>query len=148
MKNKFNNIPKSLKIQIIVRLGIGVLSLLIAISMSVIAKDFILSLPCLFLFAFMGINGGNLLFNGITRNYVTVSGTCIDLYYSRIFKRIKTIVIKTEKGIFKLLIRKRVRQLSKGTTVTVYIPIKSRIYVNDQEMTILNYYAIDAFSTK
>lgn len=52
MKKKFKSIPKPMKTQIYVRFGIGFISLIVAVLMLAIAKDFILSLPCLLLFGY------------------------------------------------------------------------------------------------
>lgn len=148
MKEKFKNIPQALKTQIFIRLGLAVLAVILAILMSVIAKDFLLGLPCWVLFVYMGINGGILLYNGITENYVSINGTCISVERSRIFRRVKTVTIQTEKGKLKVPIRKRIKKLNEGVTVTVYVSVKSRVYDNGDGMAIFGYYAIDVFSTK
>lgn len=148
MKEKFKNIPQALKTQIFIRLGLAVLAVILAILMSVIAKDFLLGLPCWVLFVYMGINGGILLYNGITENYVSINGTCIGVERSRIFRRVKTITIQTEKGKLKVPIRKRIKKLNEGVNVTVYVSVKSRVYDNGDGMAIFGYYAIDVFSTK
>ncbi len=148
MKEKFKNIPQALKTQIFIRLGLAALALILAILMSVIAKDFLLGLPCWVQFVYMGINGGILLYNGITENYVSIIGTCISVERSRIFRRIKTVTIQTEKGKLKVPIRKRIKKLNEGVNVTVYVSVKSRVYDNGDGMAIFGYYAIDVFSTK
>lgn len=148
MKEKFYNMPKALKVQIFIRLGLAVLALILAILMSVIAKDFLLGLPCWVLFVYMSINGGILLYNGITENYVSIIGTCIGVERSRIFKRVKSAMIQTEKGKLKVPIRNRIRKLNEGVAVTVYVPVKSLVYENGDGMSIFSYYAIDVFSTK
>ena len=48
----------------------------------------------------------------------------------------------------KVPIRKRIKKLNEGVTVTVYVSVKSRVYDNGDGMAIFGYYAIDVFSTK
>lgn len=143
MKEKFKSIPKPINKQILVRLGIGFLSLVVAILMLVIAKDFILSLPCWLLFVYMAVSGGIMLYNCLKGDFVAVKGTCVNIELTKFWKRVKVIYIQTEKGQMRVPIRKRIRRLSEGDDVTVYMPSKTRIYEQDNSLVIFGYYAID-----
>lgn len=143
MKEKFISIPKPMKKQIFVRFGIGFLSLIVAILMLAIAKDFILSLPCLLLFGYMSVNGGIILYNGFTEKFVAVSGECVKIERTQIRKRVRVVYIQTEKGQMKVPIRKRIGRLNEGDMISVYMPTKTRIYEQDNCLVIFGYYAID-----
>lgn len=143
MKEKFKAIPKPMKTQIFMRFGIGFLSLIIAVLMLAIAKDFILSLPCLLLFGYMAVNGGIILYNGFTEKFVAVSGECVKIERTQLRKRVRVIYIQTEKGQMKVPIRKRIGRLNEGDKITVYMPTKTRIYEQDNCLVIFGYYAID-----
>lgn len=143
MKEKIKSIPKPLKKQVAVRLSIGALSLVIAILMLAIAHDFVLSLPCWLLFGYMAFDGGRILYYCVTCNYVTVVGMCIGIDKAPIRRRVKTIYIQTEKGVMKVPVRSRIRKLTEGDTVTVYMPSKTRIYEHENNLVIFGYYAID-----
>ncbi len=143
MKEKFKSIPKPMKAQILVRFGIGFLSLILAVLMLIIAKDFILSLPCLLLFGYMAVNGGIILHNGFSEKFVAVSGECIKIERTQLRKRIRVLYIQTEKGQMKVPIRKRIGRLTEGDKITVYMPTKTRIYEQDNCLVIFGYYAID-----
>lgn len=143
MKEKFKQIPRPLKQQVLIRLIIGTVALIIAVVMLAIAKDFILSLPCLLLFGYMVFDGGRILYHCLTDKYVAVSGECISFDRSPIRRRIKTIYMQTEKGKMRVPVRTRIRNLTEGDTVTVYMPTKTRIYESENCLVILGYYALD-----
>lgn len=143
MKEKFKAIPKPMKTQIFARFGISFLSLIIAVLMLAIAKDFILSLPCLLLFGYMAVNGGIILYNGFTEKFVAVSGECVEIERTQLRKRVRVLYIQTEKGQMKVPIRKRIGRLNEGDIITVYMPTKTRIYEQDNCLVIFGYYAID-----
>lgn len=143
MKEKFKAIPKPMKTQIFARFGISFLSLIIAVLMLAIAKDFILSLPCLLLFGYMAVNGGIILYNGFTEKFVAVSGECVKIERTQLRKRVRVLYIQTEKGQMKVPIRKRIGRLNEGDMITVYMPTKTRIYEQDNCLVIFGYYAID-----
>lgn len=143
MKDKFKFIPKSMKTQIMVRFVICFLSLVVAVLMLVIAKDFVLSLPCWLLFGYMAVNGGTMLYNSLTENFVAVTGACIKIEKTHLWKRVKVIYIQTEKGIMRVPIRKRIGRISEGDVITVYMPSKTRVYDHDDSLVIFGYYTID-----
>lgn len=143
MKEKFKQIPRPLKQQVLVRLIIGTFALIITVVMLAVARDFLLSLPCLLLFGYMAFDGGRILYHCMTDKYVAVSGECISIDRSSIRKRVKTLYMQTEKGKMKVPVHSRIRNLTEGDTVTVYMPNKTRIYESDNCLVILGYYALD-----
>lgn len=143
MKEKFKSIPKPMKTQIFVRLGISVLSLIAGIVMLAITNDFVLCLPCLLLFGYMTVNGGIVLYSGIAEKFIAVSGECVKVERTQFRKTVRAIYIQTEKGQMKVPIRKRIWGLNEGDMITVYMPIKTRIYEQGNCLVIFGYYAID-----
>lgn len=143
MKEKFKSIPKPIKKQILIRFSLGFLALAIAVTMLVVAKDFILSLPCWLLLAYVAVSGGIMLYNSIKGKFVAVTGPCIRIERTRLWKRVKGIYIQTEQGRMKIPVRKRMSRLSEGDDVTVYLPTKTRVYDQDGGLVIFGYYAID-----
>ena len=117
--------------------------LIVAVLMLAIAKDFILSLPCLLLFGYMALYGAIILYNGLTEKFVAVSGECVKIERTQLRKRVKVIYIQTEKGQMKVPIRKRIGRLNEGDLITIYMPSKTRIYEQDNFLVIFGYYAID-----
>lgn len=143
MIEKFKSIFRPIKKQILARFGLGFLSLFLAILILIIAKDFILSLPCWLLFAYMAITAGIMLFNSIKGDIVAVTGYCVKIEQTKLCKQVKAVFIQTEKGQLKVPIRKKIHRLNEGDTVTVFMPSITRIYVQDNYLVILGYYAID-----
>lgn len=143
MKGKLEQIPRALKAQIFSRFLIGFISLIAAVAMLAIARDFILGLPCLLLFGYMAYDGGKLLYFAYTGKYVTVTGECIGIERTSLRKRVKSIYIHTEKGNMKVPVRKRLRKLAEGDVVSVYMSPKNRIYESNDGLAVFGYYAID-----
>lgn len=143
MKEKFNSIPKPLKKHILLHFGFGVLSLLAAIVVLIIAKDFILSLPGWILLVYMAISGGTMLYNTLKGNFVVVTGPCISVDRTRFLKRVKAIHIQTERGPMRVPIHKQINKLNEGDAITIYMPSKTRIYEQDEGLVAFGYYAID-----
>lgn len=147
MKTKFNAIPKPMKIQILTRCVISILSFALALVMLIIANDFLLGLPCIVLFGYMLISGGAMLYHGITKNFVAVKGSCIQTEKSHIFKRLKAIRVQTDKGQIKISVRKKFGRVKEGDEIIIYLPSTTRVYEQDACLVIFEYFAIDIIRT-
>ena len=148
MKGKLRSVPKPMMTQVWMRFLIGGLSFILAVLILVIAKDFVLSLPCWMLALFMVLSGCILLYNGAIGSYVVVNGPCVEVERSRLLKRIKAVIIQTDKGKLKIPIRKKSKRIYEGVDITIYMSAKSRIYTKDNLMIVFEYYAISLSSTK
>lgn len=143
MREKFRSIPKPLMKQISGRFVIGGISLIVGVVMFAVSKDFIFGLPCLVLFVYLALDGGRILYCALTGKYVTVRGDCLTIEYTSIRKRVKSLIIQTEKGKMKIPVRKRIKHISVGDCVTVYMSEKARIFEQDDGLIVFGYYAIE-----
>ena len=143
MKKKFQNLPKQLNRVIQIRFGAGVVAMVVAAFILILAQDFILALPCLLLFVFFICDGGRILYRGITNGYIAVGGQCVKTELSRIRKRVKLIYLQTEKGVLKVPIRRKLKVFTEEDIITVYMSKSARIYEQDGCLVLLNYYAIE-----
>ncbi len=144
MKEKFSNIPKSLQKQILVRLIAGMVFLLLLIVILVCFRDLYFALPCLLLSGFLFINGIHLFYNGSKGKYICIYGICEHIETFGIRKRIKAIGIAFDGYSLRIPVRERMKRLSIGDTVIVYLSETTPVYEQDGEYMVCSYYALEA----
>ena len=105
-----------------------------------------LFLPCLLFAGFFIVNALRLLYTCIRGDYISVSGTCVQVETTAIRKRIKSLTLEYEEEEPRLLtvsIRERMKRLSVGDTVTIYLSEKTPVYSRDGAYLIYGYYAVE-----
>ena len=127
MKNAFLQIPRPLQKQILQRLLGAVLGLFLFILLLIIYKDWRFWFPCVILTVTCLASAGTLFFRCVLGNYVVVKGICTDIDKSLLRKRIKAIYIRNDQFSIKIVNAKRIRNLSIGDTVTVYVADNSAV---------------------
>ena len=142
MKNAFLQIPRPLQKQILQRLLGAVLGLFLFILFLIIYKDWRFWFPCVILTVTCLASAGTLFFRCVLGNYVVVKGICTDIDKSLLRKRIKAIYIRNDQFSIKIVNAKRIRNLSIGDTVTVYVADNSAVYDVDGTKVICYYLAM------
>ena len=142
MKNAFLQIPRPLQKQILQRLLGAVLGLFLFILFLIIYKDWRFWTPCVILTVMCLASAGTLFFRCILGNYVVVEGICTDIDKSLLRKRIKAIYIRNDQFSIRIVNAKRIRNLSIGDTVTVYVADNSAVYDVDGTKVICYYLAM------
>ncbi len=143
MKHKFKQLASVLQRQILTRLILGGFFILLFVILVFITKDVVLSLPCIILGIYLAINAGTVLYNCLAGKVITVTGKCVEIEHSRIFKRVRSVYIQTEDKELKIPIRKKMRGLTIGVTINIYIPKKAQIYEKDGKYATGTYYAVE-----
>lgn len=143
MKEKWQTAPNALKKQIYKRLGVGVLFCLLGIITWATSKDFIFALPCFIGMIFFVLNGLQVLMSTLFGRYVVLSGECESLEQTRIFKRTKSVYLRTEYGTVKIAIRRNMRRLQIGSQLCCFISAKAAVYRYDGVQVVSDYYALD-----
>lgn len=143
MKCKFEQLATVLQRQILTRLILGGFFILLFVILILATKDIALSFPCIVLGLYLAINGGSVLYNCLGGKVITVTGKCVEIEHSRIFKRVKSIYIQTKGKELKIPIRKKIRRLTIGVTINVYIPEKARMYEKDGKFVTGTFYAVE-----
>lgn len=143
MKHKFKQLASVLQRQILARFILGGFFVLLFVILISTTKDIVLSLPCIILGLYLTVNAGTVLYNCLADKVITVTGKCIEIKHSRIFKRVKSVYIRTKDKELKIPIRKKLRGLTIGVTVNVYIPEKAQIYEKDGKFATGTYYAVE-----
>ena len=68
MSNQFKDVPAALQKQVILRLGLGILALLLSVIVSVYYRSLYFSLPCFLLSAVLFAYGGILFYKVTSKN--------------------------------------------------------------------------------
>ena len=142
MKKAFLEIPRPLQKQILLRLLGAVLGLFLLILFLIVYKDWRFWIPCVILTVMCLASAGTLFFRCVLGKYVVVEGICTDIDKSLIRKRIKAIYIRNDQFSIKIVNAKRIRNLSIGDTVTVYVADNSAVYDVDGVKVICYYLAM------
>ena len=142
MKKVFLEIPRPLQKQILLRLLGAVLGLFLLILFLIVYKDWRFWTPCVILTVMCLASAGTLFFRCVLGKYVVVEGICTDIDKSLIRKRIKAIYIRNDQFSIKIVNAKRIRNLSIGDTVTVYVADNSAVYDVDGVKVICYYLAM------
>ena len=135
MKERFYELPAPLQKQIAIRIVGGAVFLLLFVIILLGFRDFYFSLPCLLLSGFLLINGIRLCYNSFAGNYMCIQGTC---------EKIETVGIwvQLEGNVVKIPIRQRMKVLSIGDTVIIYLSDKTPVYEHEGNYMICSYYAL------
>ena len=75
--------------------------------------------------------------------YIKAVGVCVQIERAKLFKRIKSIRVQTEKGMLRVMTRQRLRRLQNGDTVVVFLSKRERLYEQNGEYIVCGYYAIE-----
>ena len=146
MREKFRQLPKVLQLQVLRRFAVAVV-FVIAFFITLFGFwDIYLFLPCLLFAGFFVVNALRLFYTCIRGDYISVSGTCVQVGTTAIRKRIKSLTLEYEEEAPRLLtvsIHERIKRLNVGDTVTIYLSEKTPVYSRDGAYLICGYYAVE-----
>ena len=142
MKERFYELPAPLQKQIAIRIVGGAVFLLLFVIILLGFRDFYFSLPCLLLSGFLLINGIRLCYNSFAGTYMCIQGTCEKIETAGLRKRTKGIWVQLEGNVVKIPIRQRMKVLSIGDTVIIYLSDKTPVYEHEGNYMICSYYAL------
>lgn len=143
MRERFGKLPQALQKQVLFRSGASVLFWLLFIIILISFRDIYLILPCLLLAGYLTCSSIWLFFQSVAGNYMHLQGECIRLETIGIRKRVRSIHLALEQGIVKIPVRQRIRRLSEGDTVSIYVAEKTPVYERDGIYIISSYYAME-----
>lgn len=135
--------PQALQRQVLFRSGGSVLSWIVFLIIGASFRDVYLMLPCLLLAGYLTGNSIWLFYQSAVGNYMHLQGECIRLETVGIRKRVCSLHLALEQGIVKIPVRQRIKKLSEGDTVSIYVAEKTPVYERDGIYTISSYYAVE-----
>ena len=142
MNEQFLSIPKPLQKQVLIRLVGSVLGLFMFILVLIFYKDWRFWIPCVILSVMCLASAGTLFYRCVFGKYVVVEGVCTDIDKTLIRRRIKAIYIRNDNFSIKIVNAKRIKNLSIGDIVTVYVADNSAVYDVDGVKVICYYLAM------
>ena len=146
MKERFKQLPEPLQQQVIRRFAVTIVFVLLFFITLFGFWDVCLFLPCLLFAGFFIVNALRLFYTCIRGDYISVSGTCVQVETTAIRKRVKSLMLEYEEEVPRLLtvsIHERIKRLNVGDTVTIYLSEKTPIYSRDGAYLICGYYAVE-----
>jgi len=143
MFKKFTRIPEPLQKQILIRFGLGVLFLILLIAVVTIDFDIYLWLPCAAMAVFMFVAAIALYRRAETGGYVVVTGICSAVEVTPVRKRAKALILKTDECTLKIMLRGRVRKITAGSEITLYIANNTLLHEHNGSQMLYNYLAME-----
>lgn len=135
--------PQALQKQVLFRSGTSVLFWLLFIIILSSFQDIYLIVPCLLLAGYLTGSSVWLFFQSVAGNYMHLQGECVRLETIGIRKKVRSVHLALEQGIVKIPVRQRIRKLSEGDTVSIYVAEKTPVYERDGRYIISSYYAME-----
>ena len=142
MKKLLKIVPEPLQKEILLRLIGCILGAFLLFVFAIVYKDWRFWFPCGILSVMCLVSAGTLFFRCVLGSYVVVEGICTDIDKSLFRKRVKAIYIRNDQLSIKIVNAKRIRNLSIGDTVTVYVADNSAVYDVDGTKVICYYLAM------
>ena len=143
VRKRFGQMPQVLQRQVLFRSGGSILFWILFLIIWGSFRDIYLMLPCLLLAVYLTGSSLWLFHQSAEGNYMHLQGECIRLETVGIRKRVRSVHLELEQGIVKIPVRQRIRRLSKGDTVSIYVAEKTPVYERDGIYTISSYYAME-----
>ena len=144
MREKLRKIPKALKKQILLRYLSGVLIFILYDILIADSRNIYISLPVIIISVFLTTNGGILLHNCVTEEYMCVSGICQSVYKTHFLRRIKYFTMLCDDKTVRIYPRGQIKGIKEGVKIKIYLSDKTSVYANVTEYVILSYYAVEA----
>ena len=142
MKEKFLQIPEPLRRHILVRCGGCVLGIAMLIIVLAYQGDWRFLLPCAIL-SLVCLGSAVALYDLCVQNkFVVIEGVFTDIEKVALCKRVKAIYVRNEQFNIKLLNTRKIKNLSVGDAVIVYIADNAAVYEIDGCKVICSYLAM------
>lgn len=143
MTKEFRRLPKILKRNIIIKLGLGAIFLTIFILMCIFVKPIILAIAPGVFAIFLVLSGMKMLVRCLSKEYIEIRGTCTSVQKSAFRRHIRCIIVETENGTVKFPIHIKSRVIKQGNVVVAYVPENASIYEHGGEIIICELYGIE-----
>ena len=144
MFKAFKQIPAPLQRQILNRLGYGAVILFVAIILFLYTMDLISILACVFIMIFFAASSFSLFRRAVICDYVVISGECLGVTLTAIKKQTKAIIFRNDDNrIIKVMIKQRLKKITVGTKIMLYIATNMPVYENGGIYLLNSYLAFD-----
>ena len=142
-KENFKKIPETLQKEILKRIGYTALVIVVSLVLILTTKDWILCVPCLFISLYLCITAITLYINSVKGKIICITGICVEIERSRLKRNGKSVSLDVEGKLVKLPFKRRIKGIQEGSTVSVYMNEKTKVYNNQFGFVICDYYILE-----
>lgn len=143
IKDNFKKIAEPLQKVILKRLGYFCLIVIVTIFLILTTKDWVLCVPCFIMSMWFCISGLVLFNNGIKGKILCITGICTGIEHSMFNKIGKSISLSVDGKCVKLAFNRRIKEISEGCYISVYMHEKTKIYNDKFGLVIYDYYVLE-----
>lgn len=144
MKDKFNQFPKALQKQVLIRLTASAVSMLMLVLILLYRGGFELVLPCVGFAAVFLISAFQLYVRCEENEYVVLHGVCTEIERTGLRRRVKDIYVKENEHTVRLVRpTMKLRALNVGDKITIYLADNAPVYDMDGCKVICNTLAVE-----
>lgn len=141
-----NNYPGALKKKILMEIGACVASLIFLIIVSVVYKNFVLSLPIIAIALFFGFIAGHTIYSYEKGKIISVEGNCVEVLRSIGLGRTTTVFIQADDKRVQIKPKERYKQYRQGDYIVVYINSDMEVYKEGDTYVLRDYIAMQITS--
>ena len=135
--------PEPLQKQTLIRLGFGLLFLVLMAVLAIVMRDIYLCIPCAGA-AIFNLIGAFLLFRKIVLDeYVVVGGKCAEVGLTTVKRRSKYLILQTDVCALKVMLHNRLRKIPVGASIQLYIAKNTPVFEQNGSQILYNYIAMD-----
>lgn len=143
MLQDFKRIPVPLQKQTLIRAGIGISLLILSAVLIAVTRDIYLWLPCAAASVFSAVSAFLLYYRSVTGGYVVISGKCSEVGLTAVRRHTKYFILQTEACAVKVMLRNRLRKLTAGAAVKLYVAENTTLYEQNGTQMLYIYMALE-----
>ena len=147
-QEQFAAIPEALQKQIWIRLGFALAFVLLFLFALVLLLDWMSAIPFIALTIYSVISAWILFRRVVAGDYVALEGHCIETTVTSVRKRTKSILLQTEEHAVRVMIRQRLKRISQGASIKLYVSSSTQVYDKDGVWLVPAYLAIEVKGEK
>lgn len=140
IKDKISKVPENLQRMCLIRSAIGAMFLVAFIAIVISSRDLAIIIPPLIVGLYLIADAIHIMYNCANGKYVAVEGVCCEIEYSKLGKKIKSIVIQHENDKVKIPCSAPRKKYIESENLIMYIPDSASVYDKDGYKVVSNYY--------
>ena len=143
IRENFKKIPEPLQKEILKRIGYSTLVIAVSLILILTTNDWILCVPCLFISLYLCVTAITLYINSVNGKIICITGICVEIERSRLKRNGKSVSLDVDGKCVKLPFKRRIKGIQEGSTVSVYMNEKTKVYNNQFGFVLCDYYILE-----
>lgn len=143
MFKEFKDFPEPLQKKLLMQIGLSIISIMLFFVLWLTVKNIQVALPGLLLFVFFGVSAFTLFIKVASKSYIVISGLCKSVNLTAIKRHTKSIMFEADGKTIKIMIRQRLRKISQGMMLDIYVSKNTPIYETGSGLLLQTYLAIE-----